>query len=538
MSKSSLSLPLAMSANHLVTPTADQSVELDVLLIGAGIMSATLGTLLQELEPDWRLEMVERLSEVAAESSNGWNNAGTGHSALAELNYTPQREDGSVDIKKAVTINESFMVSRQFWASLVEKGRLSSPNSFINSTPHMSFVWGDDNVKFLRQRAKSLNNSCLFEGLAYSEDPAVIRQWAPLVMQGRRPGEKVAATHSPIGTDVNFGEITRQLITALDRSDNFNLSLRQEVRDIKRLSDGRWQVSLQNLQTHSVRTVISKRIFIGAGGGALHLLQKTGIPEAKKFAGFPVGGSFLVTENPQLVAQHQAKVYGKASVGAPPMSVPHVDARVLDGKRVLLFGPFATFSTKFLKEGSLLDMFTSITPANIAPIMQVGARNLGLVKYLVSQVLLSDKDRLAALREYVPEAKAEDWRLVTAGQRVQVIENDQTQGGTLRLGTEIITSQDGTISALLGASPGASTATQAMLDLLGKIFKDKVESDPWQQTIKRLVPYWRVALNNDPQACQHVIQHTSQALGLTPVSQTDESPLVVETPEMAEVPRT
>ncbi|MBT0721997.1 malate dehydrogenase (quinone) [Rosenbergiella collisarenosi] len=514
MSKPSLHLPLSMSASPAMTANTPESSPLDMLLIGAGVMSATLGTLLQEVEPTWRIEMVERLPGVAEESSNGWNNAGTGHSALAELNYTPQRTDGSIDISKAVSINEAFLVSRQFWASLVEQGRLEEPHSFINTTPHMSFVWGDDNVNFLRKRAESLKTSCLFRGMAFSDSPEQIQQWAPLIMKGRRPGENVAATHSPFGTDVNFGELTKQLIASLSKHESFRLSLRQEVRTITRLENGLWQVTLQNLMNNTSRTLTAKHIFIGAGGGALPLLQKTGIEEAKKFAGFPVGGSFLVTENPTLVQQHLAKVYGKASVGAPPMSVPHVDTRVLDGKQVLLFGPFATFSTKFLKQGSLLDMFGSMTPNNIVPMMQVGARNFGLVKYLIGQVLLSDKDRLNALREYVPHAKAEDWRLVVAGQRVQVIENDGNKGGTLKLGTEIITSKDGTISALLGASPGASTAAQAMLDLMGRIFKDQIVSEGWQQKIKQLIPYWNTALNEDKPATEQVLKHTSEVLGL------------------------
>ncbi len=514
MSKSSLNLPLSMSASHLMTANTSPSEQLDMLLIGAGIMSATLGSLLQEVEPDWRVEMVERLPGIAEESTNGWNNAGTGHSALAELNYTPQRADGSIDITKAIAINEAFLVSRQLWASFVENGRLHSPNSFINTTPHMSFVWGDDNVNFLRKRAASLQGSCLFRGMEFSDNPEKISEWAPLIMKGRRPGEKVAATHSPFGTDVNFGELTHQLILSLQKSSQFTLSLRQEVREITRLEDGRWQVTLQNLMNNTQRKVTAKHIFIGAGGGALPLLQKTGIDEAKKFAGFPVGGSFLVTENPEIVAQHLAKVYGKASVGAPPMSVPHVDTRVLDGKRVLLFGPFATFSTKFLKQGSLLDMFTSMTPNNVVPMMQVGARNFNLVKYLVGQVLLTDKDRMDALREYVPQAKAEDWRLVVAGQRVQVIENDSKNGGTLRLGTEIITSQDGSISALLGASPGASTSAQAMLDLMGRIFKTEMQSETWQQKIRQLIPYWQSPLNGDSTATETVLKHTSEVLAL------------------------
>ncbi len=514
MCKSTMNLSLAMSAVATAEQKVQQRKDVDVLLIGAGVMSATLGTFLQELEPEWTLEMVERLSGVAEESSNGWNNAGTGHSALAELNYTPQKADGSIDISKAVDINEAFQISRQFWASQVETGRLNNPGSFINTTPHMSFVWGEQNVSFLRKRIGALKNSTLFRGMEYSEDPQQIAQWVPLLMNGRKPGTPIAATRTEAGTDVNFGEITRQLIASLQKNEKFSLKTRQEVRDIKRLPDGRWKVTLQDLALNTSRQIIAGHIFIGAGGAALPLLQKSGIPEARLYAGFPVGGSFLVTENPELVKQHLAKVYGKASVGAPPMSVPHVDTRMLDGKQVLLFGPFATFSTKFLKQGSLLDMFSSMTPVNLLPMMQVGSKNINLIKYLIGQVMQNDTDRLKALREYVPDAKAEDWRLVVAGQRVQIIKNDSKQGGVLRLGTEIVTSQDGTISALLGASPGASTAAQIMLDLMLKVFPAQMATPEWLQKIRQMVPSYGTALEGDAAATEQVLSSTSRILNL------------------------
>ncbi|NIF24311.1 MULTISPECIES: malate dehydrogenase (quinone) [Pantoea] len=512
MSNTAVNLPLAMS---VAAGRVQERKEVDVLLIGAGVMSATLGTWLQDLEPDWTIEMVERLDIIAEESSNGWNNAGTGHAALAELNYTPQNADGTIDISKAVAINESFQISRQFWAYHVQKGNLHTPRSFINSTPHMSFVWGDDNVSFLRKRFDALQKSTLFRGMHFSDDADKIRDWIPLVMNGREPGQKVAATWTEMGTDVNFGEVTRQLIASLEKKENFRLQLRQEVRDITRLNDGRWQVKLHNLTTNSSRTLIAHKLFIGAGGAALPLLQKSGIPEVQGYAGFPVGGSFLVTENPEVVQQHMAKVYGKASVGAPPMSVPHVDTRVLDGKQVLLFGPFATFSTKFLKQGSLLDMFSSLNGGNLFPMVQVGLKNFDLVKYLVEQVLQNDNDRLEALRAYVPQAKAEDWRLVTAGQRVQIIKKDGKQGGVLRLGTEVVTSNDGSISALLGASPGASTAAPIMLELLQKMCPEQMKSPEWQTRIRAVIPSWGRKLNGDVALTEKVLADTSRVLQLT-----------------------
>ncbi len=511
---SNTAVNLALSSAAMDGAKRQERKEVDVLLIGAGVMSATLGTWLQELEPDWSIEMVERLNDVAVESSNGWNNAGTGHAALAELNYTPQKADGSIDIAKAVTINESFQMSRQFWAYHVQKGNLQDPKSFIHTTPHMSFVWGDANVDFLRKRFQALQKSTLFRGMHYSEDREQIAQWIPLVMKGRDPQQKVAATWTDMGTDVNFGEVTRQLIAALEKKTHFRLRMRQEVRDLVRLNDGRWQVTLMNLDTSEQRTLITRQLFIGAGGAALPLLQKSGIPEVKGYAGFPVGGSFLVTENPDVVAQHMAKVYGKASVGAPPMSVPHVDTRVLDGKQVLLFGPFATFSTKFLKQGSLLDMFGAMNTSNLLPMMQVGLKSFDLVKYLVDQVLQSDADRMEALRAYVPQAKQEDWRLVTAGQRVQIIKNDELEGGVLRLGTEVVTSADGSISALLGASPGASTAPPIMLELMAKAFPEQMRSPEWQTKIRAVKASWGRKLNGDVALTEKVLADTSRILQL------------------------
>ncbi|CNF21273.1 malate dehydrogenase (quinone) [Yersinia nurmii] len=495
--------------------TAEDGKTVDVVLIGGGIMSATLGTYIQELEPTWSIDMFERLDSVASESSNGWNNAGTGHSALAEMNYTPEKDDGSIEIAKAIEINEAFQISRQFWAYQVKNNVLHDPRSFINSVPHMSFVWGDDNVNFLRKRHAALQQSTLFHGMEYSEDAEQIKQWIPLVMEGRDPKQKIAATRMPIGTDVNFGEITHQLVDALSKSDNFSLSLGHEVRDIKRNADKTWSVTVADLKNDGKeRTVKAKFVFIGAGGASLPLLQKSEIPEADNYGGFPVGGEFLVTDNPEIVQRHLAKVYGKAAVGSPPMSVPHLDTRMLDGKRVLLFGPFATFSSKFLKNGSLWDLFGTMTFSNIMPMTHVGIDNFDLVKYLISQVMLSDEDRFEALKEYFPEAKQEDWKLWIAGQRVQIIKKDEDKGGVLRLGTEVVTSQDGTIAALLGASPGASTAAPIMLHLLETTFKDKVASEAWQAKLKQIIPSYGQKLNGNVEMTNEVLGYTSTVLQL------------------------
>lgn len=535
-------------ASHAESPagkaTARHEHQTDVLLIGGGIMSATLGTWLQELEPDWSITMVERMDSVAEESSNGWNNAGTGHAALMELNYTPQKADGSVSIDKAIEINEAFQISRQFWAHQVTRGVLQQPKTFINTVPHMSFVWGEDNVNFLRARYAALQQNSLFQGMRYSEDFTQIKKWAPLVMEGRDPQQKVAATRTEIGTDVNYGEITRQLIAGLRQHENFSLQLNTVVRRFKRNADNSWTVTVSDANNSKIRrTIRAKFIFIGAGGAALKLLQQTGIPQAKEYAGFPVGGQFMVCENPEVVNHHLAKVYGQASVGAPPMSVPHIDTRIIDGKRAVLFGPFATFSTKFLKNGSLWDLLSSTNKSNLMPMINVGLDNFDLVKYLVGQVVQKDKDRLAALKEYYPLAKKSDWRLWQAGQRVQIIKRDAEKGGVLRLGTEVVSDDEGTVAALLGASPGASTAAPIMLQLMEQVFKEKVNSASWQEKLRAVVPSYGSRLSSDPLAIQQALAHTSEVLGLRyetttvadPVPAASFTPPVVELKPVADI---
>ncbi|SEN25936.1 malate dehydrogenase (quinone) [Methylobacterium sp. UNC300MFChir4.1] len=502
---------------------ADSKV--DVLLIGGGIMSATLGVWLNALEPNWSIQMVERLDQVALESSNGWNNAGTGHSALAELNYTPEKKNGQIEIAKAVEINEAFQVTRQFLAHQVKTGVVTDPRAFINYTPHMSFVWGDDNIAYLKKRWEALKASPLFAGMEYSEDPEQLRKWVPLMMEGRDPKQKVAATWSPLGTDCEWGEVTRQYVAHLQKQPSFNLRLSTEVESITKNGDGSWRVTAKNLKDGTRRTTDAKFVFIGAGGGALHLLQKSGIPEGDEYAGFPVGGSFLINDNPEVATLHLAKAYGKASVGSPPMSVPHLDTRVINGKRVILFGPFATFSTKFLKEGSYFDLLSSTTTSNIWPMMKVGVDEFPLVEYLAGQLMLSDDDRIAALREYFPKARKEEWRLWQAGQRVQIIKRDPNKGGVLKLGTEIVNAKDGSIAALLGASPGASTAAPIMLQVLEKVFAQKVATPEWQAKIREIVPSYGTKLNDDPDRVAREWTDTSAQLQLPTPPQIDRAVL-------------
>ncbi len=486
----------------------------DVVLIGAGIMSATLGVLLKELQPDLNIEIFERLDVAAAESSDAWNNAGTGHSAFCELNYTPELPDGSIDTSKAVKIAESFEISKQFWAFMVEQKLIKLPETFIKSIPHVSFVWGEENVEYLRKRYNALQKCHLFRGMEYSEDREELARWMPLVMDGRSTDEKVAATRMEIGTDVNFGALTRCMFNRLKEQPGVSLHFHHEVRDLWQESDGRWHIKVKDLHTGEKRELQTGFVFIGAGGGSLPLLLKSDIPEGKGFGGFPVSGQWLKCTNPAIIEQHYAKVYGKAAVGSPPMSVPHLDTRFIEGKKALLFGPYAGFSTKFLKNGSLLDLPLSIKASNLKPMLAAGLHNIPLTRYLIDQVLQSPIDRLSALREYFPNAKRGDWELEVAGQRVQVIKKDEKEGGILEFGTEVVSAADGSIAALLGASPGASTAVSIMLGLLPRCFGDKMRSPEWQSKIKRMIPSYGRSLGSDAQLCREIRAYTSEVLGL------------------------
>jgi len=487
----------------------------DVVLIGAGIMSATLGVLLKQLEPGITIEIFEALDVAAAESSDAWNNAGTGHSAFCELNYTPELEDGSIETKKAVKIAESFEVSKEFWAYLIEKSYITVPPSFIRAIPHMSFVWGEKNVEFLRKRFEALTSYHLFKGMKYTEDKATLEEWIPLVMEGRDPEEKVAATRMDIGTDVNFGSLTKCMFNHLKKQQGVELHFSHWVRDLEKdEEDGSWKLNVKNTVTSERRKLKAKFVFIGAGGGSLPLLIKSEIPEGKGFGGFPVSGQWLRCTNREVIEKHDAKVYGKASVGAPPMSVPHLDTRFIEGKKELLFGPYAGFSTKFLKHGSFMDLPKSIQFSNIMPMLAAGVKNIPLTKYLIDQVRQSPEDRLEALREYLPAARLEDWDLEIAGQRVQVIKKDEKEGGVLEFGTEVVSAADGTIAALLGASPGASTAVSIMLDLLHRCFKSKVDSEKWQEKLKQMIPSYGQSLALDSRLLYKTRAHTSEVLGL------------------------
>lgn len=492
--------------------TDNDQKKTDVILIGAGIMSATLGSFLQELAPDWEIKVFEKLGKPGEESSNEWNNAGTGHSALCELNYTSEKSDGSIDISKAIKINEQFQLSRQFWSYLVNRHLIQSPQDFITPLPHMSLVQGESNVAFLKKRFEALSNNPLFQGMEFSDDPARLKEWIPLVMQGRTSDEPIAATKIDSGTDVNFGALTRMLFEHLE-SQNVEVNYKHSVEKMKRTSDGSWELKVRDIDSGQVDYYVAKFVFIGGGGGSLPLLQKTGIPESKHIGGFPVSGLFMVCNNPEVIKQHRAKVYGKAKVGAPPMSVPHLDTRYIANKQTLLFGPFAGFSPKFLKAGSNFDLIRSVKPNNVLTMLAAGIKQMALTKYLISQVMLSNEKRLEELREFIPNAKMEDWDIVVAGQRVQVIKDTEVGGkGTLQFGTELVSAADGSVAALLGASPGASTAVHVMLEVLEKCFPQQMAA--WGPKIKEMIPSYGLSLVENPDLFQEIHRSTAQALGL------------------------
>ncbi|MED3625148.1 malate:quinone oxidoreductase [Neobacillus thermocopriae] len=484
----------------------------DVILIGAGIMSATLGSLLKELAPEWEITVFEKLENAGEESSNEWNNAGTGHAALCELNYTSEKADGSIDITKAIKINEQFQLSRQFWAYLVNSKVIRNPQDFIRSIPHMSLVQGEENVRFLKKRFEALSKHPQFQEMEFTDDHEKLTEWVPLIMEGRKLNEPIAATKMDSGTDVNFGALTRMLFDHL-KSKNVDIRFKHQVEDIKRTEDGLWELKVWNIESGAIERHAAKFVFIGGGGGSLPLLQKTGIPESKHIGGFPVSGLFMVCNNPKVAEQHHAKVYGKAKVGAPPMSVPHLDTRYIDNRKTLLFGPFAGFSPKFLKNGSNWDLLASVKPNNVLTMLAAGVKELALTKYLIQQVMLSDEKRMEELHEFIPTAKAEDWDIVVAGQRVQVIKDTESGGkGTLQFGTEVVSAADGSIAALLGASPGASTAVHVMLEVLEKCFPQHMIE--WESKIKEMIPSYGVSLSGNQKLFEEIHNSTAQTLGL------------------------
>jgi malate dehydrogenase (quinone) len=494
------------------------STEPDVVLIGAGIMSSTVGVFLKELEPSFSIAMFETLEDCALESSEAWNNAGTGHAANCEMNYTPERPDGTVDISKALEVNVEFDLSRQFWIYLVKKGAIADPRSFIHLVPHMSFVHDAGNVAFLKKRYAAMSAHHCYEGMEYSENRGQIAGWVPLVMEGRAADEPVAATRIISGTDVDYGALTHHLVHHLVGQPGCSVHYKTRVTYLVRADKKRWRVEVQDLDSGERRSVTAKFVFIGAGGGALPLLQKSGIPEGHGYAGFPVSGIWLRCDDPAVNKRHHAKVYGKAAVGSPPMSVPHLDTRVIGGQHSLLFGPYAGFSSKFLKHGSLLDLVESIRPANIEPLLAVARDNFDLTEYLIEQVLQSESHRLATLDEYCPKADPKDWRLQVAGQRVQIIKPDVKRGGLLEFDAELVGAADSSLVALLGASPGASTAAFIAIGVLQQCFASELTEQAWLPKLKEMIPSYGISLIEDAAFTRKIRSETARALKIEDVN--------------------
>ena len=447
-------------------------------------MSATTAVLLKRVEPRLRISLIEATTDLATEASDGWNNAGTGHAGLCELSYTPHRApDGSVPIERAIKIFEQFEHSKQFWSSLVEHDIVGDPNDFIHSVPHLCFLAGGDGVEFLKARHTALQGHHFFRDMDWTSDPAEIQRWIPLVMEGRANGP-VAATKG-LGTEVNFGLLARRMGKWLSQQEGCQIISGSQVTRLRRGTDD-WRVEIRNTATKEVDALRARFVFIGAGGGSVPLLQSTGLPEFRGLGGFPIGGQWLVCDEPSVVARHDAKVYGATPASAPSLGAGHLDLRRLDGRRQLMFGPFASWTTRFLKHsGRSSDLLRSLRTDNYLTLLRAGVRNRALVRYLIAQGLQSMEHRLNALRNFFPLARTEDWRLIDAGIRVQTIK--RADRGAIYFGTEVVSSQDRTLSALLGASPGASVAVSIALEVIRTNFSHLLTDAAGRQRMKQLI---------------------------------------------------
>ena len=486
----------------------DRPYESDALIVGAGIMGATLASILKEIDSDLRVDIVEAHDSPAQESSEAYNNAGTGHAGYCELNYTPLLSNNKIDIEKAVQINSGFEISLQYWSYLTKKYRLFSPSKFIKRVPHISLVNDDKNIVFLKKRYLALKNNPLFSSIEFSSNYKTITKWIPL-LKSKKSRKKYAATKVEIGTDINFGKITFELISILNTKKNFYLHTNQKAIDINENEDDSWSVKLNN-----GNKIKAKFIFIACGGNSLKLLQKTKIYEQKSYAGFPINGQWLVCNNPKIVALHKTKVYGKAEIGSPPMSMPHLDLRIIDGKKILMFGPFASFTFKFLISGSFFDFISSIKFHNLKTLCIVFFKEWPLLIYLIKQNFKSHKSRIADLKQFFPNANAKDWHLKDAGIRVQIMKKPRNGSPKLEFGTEIIFSKNNNLAALLGASPGASISVQSMIKVIEKCFLKKENSIAWKNKIKKMIPSYGKDLVKNPKLLKKIRSNNQQTLGI------------------------
>ncbi len=489
----------------------------DIVLVGSGIMSATLAAMLKRLDPRLRIQIIEVTPELAREASDGWNNAGTGHAALCEISYTPERNSsGKVPIGRALHIFEQFEHSKQFWGYAATSGMAGDPAGFIHSVPHVCFVKGEEDVGFLHARHAAMTEHHFFRGMTLTTDPSVIHQWAPLVMEGREHGP-VAAT-AGAGTEVDYGLLARKLCTWLAQQEHCGVATGWKVTKLRR-GAGAWHLTMKCQTTGETRTQRAKFVFVGAGGGSLPLLQSTGLAEVAGFGAFPVGGQWLVCDEPAVCSRHNAKVYGVADPAAPHVGTPHLDQRRLDGRCQLLFGPFASWTTRFLKQsGSWSDLPFSVRADNLTTLLRAGVHNRSLVRYLITQGLQSMEARMKAVRHYYPDARTEHWRLVQAGIRVQTIK--KADRGAVYFGTEVFSSSDRSVAALLGASPGASVSVNIALEVIKSCLPDLLSSAEGNARMRQMIPTFDEDLKLPAQAAlfRKVSANTEAILQPTPNS--------------------
>jgi len=447
-------------------------------------MSSTLGVMLKRLDPRLRIQIIEVTPDLAREASDGWNNAGTGHAGICEISYTPSKdEQGRVPIGRALRIFEQFEHSKQFWGSVTADGMVGAPGDFIHAVPHVCFVKGVEDVDFLQTRHAAMLEHHFFRGMTLTMDPPVIHQWAPLVMEGREPGPVAATTGD--GTEVDYGLLARRLCGWLAEQEHCGIAAGWKVTKLRRGS-GEWHAWLRCAASGEERELRARFVFVGAGGGSLPLLQSTGLAEVAGLAGFPIGGQWMVCDEPSVCARHEAKVYGTTPPSSPSLGAGHLDVRRLSGRRQLLFGPFASWTTSFLKHtGRWSDLPLSIKPENLATLLRAGARNLPLVKYLIAQGLQSLEDRMAAVREFYPNAQPAQWRLVQAGIRVQTIRKENC--GAITFGTEVFSSADRSLAALLGASPGASVSVNIALEVIQTCLPHLLASSEGRERMRQMI---------------------------------------------------
>lgn len=449
-----------------------------LVIVGAGIMGVTFATLARELDPNLDITLIERLPGPAMSNSGVFNNAGTGHEANCELNYTPVDED-EIALDKALHIHAQFNVAKQFWAYLVKQGIVKNPASFIHATKHCTLV-AEDSIGMLRLRFEEMSKHHFFGNMSFSESREEIQSWIPYTMEQRSETERMAATKIEGGTDVNFQAVTEDMVRYLGHH-QVKLDFNTHVKRVHKSPTGTWLVEAS--KDGAPVQYKADKLFVGAGGGAFPLLKKSHLPCRSRFAGFPVGGRFLVAEiDEQAARYYNAKTYGKAKVGAPPMSVPHLDLRAANGRHYLLFGPFATFMPVLEKGRGFVEYVRSMRLHDLPNLLNVALEHFPLVKYLVSETFKGKESMFTELENFAPGIRKKfEWKIVQAGQRVQIIKD-----GDLQMGTEVIVSEDLSYGTLLGASPGASVSPEVMLRTLEKMIPELFESEASQEKLKEI----------------------------------------------------